>query len=289
MLFNFDLQRFADVDDKPENTSVTYDDDVDKGGGNGEDVIEDDSEDVEDVEDDVEDVEDEEGEDESEDDKDDAPPKNSSKNKDNKKGVFTKEQQKIVDDIVQSRLERMEKQYMQQAREAAGVEVSRQEVLDALNLWGFLKLNPRLSMDLQSRIDAFIESGDYVAQKRSGRNSKEDELNKREAVLDLKASDPFFAKHSKKILEWAEDEGFEIYDAKSLRRAYLAYKGSQGVLDKADEEYHKQRQKSKTDARKRAKVATSKKGGSPKKVQDFKNMSDADILAASGLKLFTDD
>jgi len=287
MLFNFDLQRFADVDDRPEDTSVVYDDDVNEGGGDGEDVIEDDSEDVKDVEDDVEDVEDEEGEDESEDDKDDAPPKKSSKDK-NDKSVFTKEQQKIVDDIVQSRLERMEKQYMQQVREAAGVEVSRQEVLDALNLWGFLKLNPRLSKDLQSRIDAFIESGNYVAQKRSGRNSKEDELNKREAVLDLKASDPFFAKHSKKILEWAEDEGFEIYDAKSLKRAYLAYKGSQGVLDKADEEYHKQRQKSKTDARKRAKVATSKKGGSPKKVQDFKNMSDADILAASGLKLFTD-
>jgi len=182
----------------------------------------------------------------------------------------------------------MEKQYTQQAREAAGVEVSRQEIFDALNLWGFLKLNPRLSKDLQSQIDAFIESGNYVAQKRSGRNSKEDELNKREAVLDLKASDPFFTKHSKKILEWAEDEGFEIYDAKSLKRAYLAYKGSQGVLDKADEEYHKQRQKSKTDARKRAKVATSKKGGSPKKAQDFKKMSDADILAASGLKLFTD-
>lgn len=288
MLFNFDLQRFADVDDRPEDTSVVYDNDVDEGGGDGEDVIEDSFEDVEDVEDVVEDVEDEEGEDESEDDKDDAPPKKSSKDK-NDKNVFTKEQQKIVDEIVQSRLDRMEKQYMKQVREAAGVEVSRQEVLDALNLWGFLKLNPRLSKDLQSRIDAFIESGDYVAQKRSGRNSKEDELNKREAVLDLKASDSFFAKHSKKILEWAEDEGFEIYDAKSLRRAYLAYKGSQGVLDKADEEYHKQRQKSKADARKRAKVATSKKGGSPKKVQDFKNMSDADILAASGLKLFTDD
>lgn len=288
MLFNFDLQRFADVDDRPEDTSVVYDNDVDEGGGDGEDVIEDDSEDVEDVEDVVEDVEDEEGEDESEDDKDDAPPKKSSKDK-NDKSVFTKEQQKIVDEIVQSRLDRMEKQYMKQVREAAGVEVSRQEVLDALNLWGFLKLNPRLSKDLQSRIDAFIESGDYVAQKRSGRNSKEDELNKREAVLDLRASDSFFAKHSKKILEWAEDEGFEIYDAKSLRRAYLAYKGSQGVLDKADEEYHKQRQKSKADARKRAKVATSKKGGSPKKAQDFKNMSDADILAASGLKLFTDD
>ena len=287
MLFNFDLQLFADVDDKPEDTSVVYDDDVNEGGGDGEDVIEDGFEDVEDVEDVVEDVENEEGEDESENDKEDAPPKKSSKNKDNK-GVFTKEQQKIVDDIVQSRLNRMEKQYMQQIREAAGVEVSRQEVLDALNLWGFLKLNPRLSRDLQSRIDAFIESGNYVAQKRSGRNSKEDELNKREAVLDLKASDSFFAKHSKKILEWAEDEGFEIYDAKSLRRAYLAYKGSQGVLDKADEEYHKQRQKSKTDARKRAKVATSKKGGSPKKAPDFKNMSDADILAASGLKLFTD-
>jgi len=283
MLFNFDLQRFADVDDKPEDTSVVHDDDVDEGGGDVEDVIEDDSEDVEDVED----VEDEEGEDESEDDKDDAPPKKSSKDKDDK-SVFTKEQQKIVDDIVQSRLDRMEKQYTQQAREAAGVEVSRQEIFDALNLWGFLKLNPRLSKDLQSQIDAFIESGNYVAQKRSGRNSKEDELNKREAVLDLKASDPFFTKHSKKILEWAEDEGFEIYDAKSLKRAYLAYKGSQGVLDKADEEYHKQRQKSKTDARKRAKVATSKKGGSPKKAQDFRNMSDADILTASGLKLFTD-
>jgi len=283
MLFNFDLQRFADVDDKPEDTSVVHDDDVDEGGGDVEDVIEDDSEDVEDVED----VEDEEGEDESEDNKDDAPPKKSSKDKDDK-SVFTKEQQKIVDDIVQSRLDRMEKQYTQQAREAAGVEVSRQEIFDALNLWGFLKLNPRLSKDVQSQIDAFIESGNYVAQKRSGRNSKEDELNKREAVLDLKASDSFFAKHSKKILEWAEDEGFEIYDAKSLKRAYLAYKGSQGVLDKADEEYHKQRQKSKTDARKRAKVATSKKGGSPKKAQDFKKMSDADILAASGLKLFTD-
>jgi len=283
MLFNFDLQRFADVDDKPEDTSVVHDDDVDEGGGDVEDVIEDDSEDVEDVED----VEDEEGEDESEDDKDDAPPKKSSKDKDDK-SVFTKEQQKIVDDIVQSRLDRMEKQYTQQAREAAGVEVSRQEIFDALNLWGFLKLNPRLSKDLQSQIDAFIESGNYVAQKRSGRNSKEDELNKREAVLDLKASDPFFTKHSKKILEWAEDEGFEIYDAKSLKRAYLAYKGSQGVLDKADEEYHKQRQKSKTDARKKAKVATSKKGGSPKKAQDFRNMSDADILTASGLKLFTD-
>ena len=283
MLFNFDLQRFADVDDKPEDTSVVYDDDVNEGGGDGEDAIEDDSEDVEDVED----VEDEEGEDESEDDKDDVPPKKSSKDK-NDKSVFTKEQQKIVDDIVQSRLDRMEKQYTQQAREAAGVEVSRQEVFDALNLWGFLKLNPRLSEDLQSQIDAFIESGNYVAQKRSGRNRKQDELDKREAVLDLKASDSFLAKHSKKILEQAEDEGFEIYDAKSLKRAYLAYKGSQGVLDKADEEYHKQRQKSKTDARKRAKVATSKKGGSPKKAQDFKKMSDADILAASGLKLFTD-
>ena len=262
MLFNFDLQRFADVDDKPEDTSVVHDDDVDEGGGDVEDVIEDDSEDVEDVED----VEDEEGEDESEDDKDDAPPKKSSKDKDDK-SVFTKEQQKIVDDIVQSRLDRMEKQYTQQAREAAGVEVSRQEVFDALNLWGFLKLNPRLSKDLQSQIDAFIESGNYVAQKRSGRNSKEDELNKREAVLDLKASDPFFTKHSKKILEWAEDEGFEIYDAKSLKRAYLAYKGSQGVLDKADEEYHKQRQRVKLMHVKRAKVATSKKVAPPRKLK----------------------
>ena len=43
--------------------------------------------------------------------------------------------------------------------------------------------------------------------------------------------------------------------------------------------------KSKTDARKRAKVAMSKKGGSPRKFKISKICPTYDILAASGLKL----
>lgn len=231
------------------------------------------------------DEEDEDDDDSSEDDDEEPSKKKSSKGE----VKFTKEQKAVIEDMVQSRLDRAERQLNQRIRGAAGVDVNRQEVMEAANLWGFLKLNPKLSENVQRMIDEYIVKGDYVKQDKSA-SSRESELGKREAILDLKAEDPYFARHSKAILEWAEDEDFDIHDAKSLKRAYLAYKGSRkGVLDRADKE-HRKKQQDKTPARKQPKVAMTKKGNpGGKRNTDYSKMSDGDLLASMGKSLFTDD
>lgn len=246
-----------------------------------EDVIEGDEE-----EEIVEDSDDED-DDDIDPEEDDKPSKGKGKKTTDGVPKFTKEQQALVDKLVQSRLERAEKQFIQRFIGAAGVDVDRHELPQAAGLWGFLKVNPQLSDDVQKMIDAYIAKGNYVEPKTSASASREGALGRREAILDLKASDVYFAKHSKEILEWAEDEDFDIVDAKTLKRAYLAYKGARGALDRADRE-HRRKQQAGT-SRKDGKVAMSSKSGAPKKATNYAKMSDADILAASGLKLFTDD
>lgn len=266
----FDLQRFAEKDVDTDEDVVDTDD---------EDIVDDD-EDV--VTDDDSDDDDDQG-----DDDDDELPKGKKKKDD--EVTFTEAQKKVVEDMIQNRLERADRRLDQQYRNAAGVEVNRNEVFAALDLWGFLKLNPQLSDNVQRLIDEVVSKGNFVKQDKRENSAKEDALGKREAVLDLKATDTYFARHSKDILDWAEDEGFDIVDAKTLKQAYMAYRGSKGVLDRADAEHRKKQQaKAKNDTRKQAKMATGKsKNG--KRNADFTKMSDADVLAATGHKLFTDD
>lgn len=255
-----------------------------------EDVI-DEEEEEEDVED--EDLEEEDSEDEEEDEEDvEDEDLSKAKSKDPSEVKFSAKQQAFIDNLIQTRLTRASAQYDQQLQEAAGVGVDRTEILSAANLWGFLKLNPKLSNDVQGLINAFIATGNFVPQKKGQDNAKENALNKREAILDLKASDAYFASKSKAILEWAEDEGFDIHDAKSLKRAYLAYKGANGTLDRADAEYRKKRVEAKKQGRKgtaMVKGSGAPRKGGGKKPTDYKKMSDTDILASEGIKLFTED
>lgn len=243
-----------------------------------EDVIEEDEDELTEDSETEDDVEDE--------DEDEETPK--SKKKSGGTPKFTKEQQEAIDKIVQSRLDRAERQFEQRFKDAAGADVNRADFDQAANLWGFLKLNPQLSENVQRLIDEYIAKGNYVEQKKRPGASREGELGRREAILDLKADDSYFAKNSKAILDWAEDEGFDITDAKSLKRAYMAYKGARGALDRADRE-HRKKQQAKTPAKKGAKVAMSKGSAGGKKNVDYRKMSDTDVLAASGLSLFTDD
>ena len=266
--FEFDLQLFAGKPDTDE-----------------EDVVEDDNPELDAEDDDEEDPEDTEDTDPEEDGDKKPPAKAAGK----AKAVdFTPEQREHVENIVKDRLERYDTKLDREFSREAGVEVSRDEVMQAADLWGFLKLNPQISEAVQRVIDAQVAKGNVVQQNKRD-DDKTIDLSRREAILDMKADSPYFAKNSKKILEWAEDEGFEITDDKSLRRAVLAYKGANGRLDKATEEHKKKQGSPRDKARSQSRVASTKGSGTPKSKTDFTKMSDADVLAASGQKLFTDD
>ena len=271
-----DLQFFSEPD-VPEVDVPVVDEDIDDS------LIIDDEE-VEDVEpedeelDEVPDDEDvpEEVTDEPEDDLTDRP-------------RFDAKQQKEVDRIIKARLERQETSMLKGLRDVAGTDLEMEEVTSAARLWGLLKTNPELSNVIDRVIDHHLKNGTAKAPTETVSNSKEAELEVKEAVLDLKLQDKTFLKHSDKILEWAENEGFEINSAKSLKLAYMAWKGSQGKIVEATKKLQEQkRQATKKAVQKKATVQSGKSGKQKGKL-DFTKMNDADILSSEGLSLFVED
>lgn len=245
------------------------------------------------VDEDDEDVEPEDLEDaieEDEEDEDDSTEEDSDENE--PATLFDKKQQAEVNKLIKARLERQEAKLVKDLTRAAGVEIAHEEIAPAARLWGLLKANPQLSKEVDGLIllslqggkakapDAVDNSTDAVAQR----------LELKEAILDLKASDKTFGKHADKIVAWAENEGYKINSAKSLKMAYLAWKGSQGKVEEVVQKATAQRkQNNKKAMQKRATVQSTKAGTTRSGKTNYAKMSDASVLASEGLSLFTDD
>ena len=206
--------------------------------------------------------------------------------------VFDKKQQAEVNSIIKTRLERQEAKLVKDLSKAAGVEIVREELAPATRLWGLLKANPELSRDIDVLIAASLAEGKSTAPDAASNSADAitQRLELKEAILDLKASDTLFQKNADKILTWAENEGYEVNSAKTLKLAVLAWKGSQGKVAEVIQKSTAQRkQTSKQLMQKRATVQSTKAGQVHSGKSDYGKMTDADLLASEGLSLFTPD
>lgn len=202
---------------------------------------------------------------------------------------FNDKQQQLVDEIVKKRIAREERKLMRQLQEAAGVDIDTKqgEHLEAISLWGFLKSNPELSAAVQQAIDGYIQEGKAKIPEK--KPSVDNELELREAIIDFKEENSTFRKNHKQILEWAEDEGFDVKDKKSLKLAFLAWQGANAKKQLAETELKVQRKiKEKSKKKRKAALQGSRKSGKAKTI-DYLNASDQDILAHEGVSLFIDE
>lgn len=192
-----------------------------------------------------------------------------------------------VDSIIEGRIARAERRFNDRLVEVAGVDLTQDEPVDAVRLWGFLKTNPQLSQEVQNIIDSFVQSGQ--AKTAPPMDTRDRELAKREAIFDLREKDTGFAKNSKGVLEWAEDNGFRVTDAKTLNVAYLAWKGANATQQLAQAQLEGQRKaQQKTQDKKQAGLERGK-GGTAGKYVDYTKLSVKEILAIEGLSLITDE
>jgi hypothetical protein len=296
-LFSLNLQMFAE--DVPEGASEATEDvdttnlvtdevndEMDSSYDDYEnDDVEDEVEDIEDTEEDTEDTED--VEDDAEDLEDDVEFDEEAQQDEHK--LFDEKQQKKVDEIVSKRLERQQEKLLKDLKEAAGTDIEQAEITNAARLWGLLKENPDLSRLINQTIQENIQQGKAKVPSQKTIQSKEVELQRKEAILDLKSSDKTFNKNADKILNWAESQGFDISDSKDLKIAYMAWKGSNSNVIEATKKFNAKRRQSKKDnVRKKASVQSSK-SGKPKKSLDYRRMSDEDILSSEGLSLFVEE
>lgn len=288
-LFKFDLQRFAEGGD-PVFSQDQYDVD-----DNYEDIIPEGDEEDEDVEDEPEDDLD----DDLEDDEDSTPPEGEDKQDDPQKDKpdpdddikFNEKQQEQINNIVRARLERAEAKIFRDISNAAGGGLSRNEVFEAAQLWGFLKANPHLSQLVEQTMQQYVAQNQYVQpQIKSDEPTKEEILAVKEHIVTMRASDRTFNDNFNDILKFADDKGIIIRDRETLTLAYLAWKGEKGSLARANEQLREQRKNAqKTQEKKRAKLESGKsKTGNTSRV-DYRRMSDRDILASEGLSLFTEE
>ena len=205
---------------------------------------------------------------------------------------FDKKQQAEVNKIVKARLDRHETSLVKGLSKFSGVEITKDELPPAARLWGLLKANPQLSKDVDALIGLSITEGKATApvSEDSTTDAIQQRLELKEAILDLKAADPSFSKNADKILAWAEKEGYEIANAKTLKLAVLAWKGSQGkVTEVVQKKTAQRKQEVKSTLQKRATVQSTKVGSTQSTKVDYRKMSDRDVLRTEGISLFTDD
>jgi hypothetical protein len=252
------------------------------------DVDEDIDEDAEDVDDEVEDNEEEDVEEDSDNEEESDEP---TEEPDQPQTLFDKNQQAEVNRLIKARLDRQDTKLVRDLSKAAGVEIAHNELTPAARLWGLLKANPELSKSVDGLISEALAKGEAKAPDKADNSvdAVTQRLELKEAILDLKASDSTFSKNAEKILTWAENEGYEIVNGKSLKMAYLAWKGSQGKIAEAiQKSTAKRKQETKKMMQQRATVQSTKAGKSTGKT-DYRRMSDSAVLASEGIKLFTDD
>lgn len=255
---------------------------------------------VEDVQDDVDEFDDLEevlADDESEEVDDEPEGEESQTDEDEVDGrLFNEAQQAEVNRLIKARLERHEEKVVKgligDLTQVAGVEIDSSELPGAAKLWGLLKSNPQLSYEIEGLIQSALQKG--VARtpelESQSLSAKEQQIAFKEAVLDLKMADATFNTNADKILAWAQNEGYNVVDNKSLKLAYLAWKGSQGAVAQAVQKAAaKRKQETKKAMQQKATVQSTKNGTSRSKAPSYVKMSDAAVLANEGLSLFTDD
>lgn len=104
------------------------------------------------------------------------------------------------------------------------------------------------------------------------------------AEADLKASDPTYRQHAAEVSAYAEREDFAVRTPGELRLAYNAWKGANSTQLLADAQVAAARQAGANQAAKQAGALA--KGGSAKATEpDWRTMSDAEVIRASGEKL----
>ena len=274
-----------------------YDDAIETTEDVSEDTFEDSQENVdefEDLEEVLEGDEAVEAEEEAEPDEEEAEEPEDSEA--SNKRLFDEKQQAEVNKIVKARLERHEAKLVNDLvsnlTQTAGIEITYDELPAASKLWGLLKSNPDLSAQIENIIQHSIQTG-RVKQPELESNSlsaKEQQVAFKEAVLDLRMSDTTFNKNADKIIAWAEHEGYTVNDSKSLKMAYLAWKGSQGAVAQAVQKATaKKKQETKQAMKQQATVQSTKNGNARSKAPSYTKMSDAAVLANEGLSLFTED
>ena len=171
----------------------------------------------------------------------------------------------------------------------AGTTLESKEISEAAKLWGFLKNNP----DLSKKVGDLINSSGTATQNSPVSTTyfkqQMQEIELKEAVADLRADDPIFRKNEKEIEDWVDAQGIPVTDAKSLKVAYLAWKGENSPRKVAEAELNAQR-KMQSNLRNKKKAAVL-----PAKAQkaspslDYSKMSASEILKSTGMTLFRDE
>jgi hypothetical protein len=200
---------------------------------------------------------------------------------------FTQAQRAAINSIVAKRVSRLERVQNDKLQEAAGIDVSQEEVVNAMGLWGYLKANPEVSQLVDETIKAFASENEVIEPKQAKQQAS---LALKEAVLDLRTTDDTFNEYYQDVLDWAHEEGLDVKNTKSLSLAFRAWKADNLKFKQATKKVNTSVAKKKpASVEKEAPQVISGKRGVEKKAVDYSKMSAEEILKHEGLSLFTDD
>lgn len=198
----------------------------------------------------------------------------------------------VVDKIVERRLHRDRRAREKEFSQVAGMRLNNEDVKKAARLWGFLAKNP----DLNARVHQIFQEYESSGRVRydsyyddDALSERERELELREAIIDLRARDKVFRNHETEIMEWAEINGYDIEDERTLRLAVMAWKGENMNRFVSDAQKKAQEKAIKRAKQKRDAKLLPGKGVRKQQKLDYSKMTPEEILRAEGLSLFVSD
>lgn len=197
--------------------------------------------------------------------------------------------QEEFDRALQARLAREKRKMERELIQHAGTELTSTEVPEAVRLWGFLKQHPELSKRVSEVINGSPQARQQPQPQGNYFKQQLQEIELKEAVMDLKAEDAIFRKHEREIEDWVDEQGIQVTDAKSLKVAYLAWKGQNYRKDAADTELAVQRKMQDNLRKKKNASVLPAKAQKATASLDYSKLSPQDILKAEGLSLFKEE
>ena len=197
----------------------------------------------------------------------------------------------VVDKIVERRLHRDRRAREKEFSQVAGMRLSNEDVKKAARLWGFLAKNPDLNARVHQIFQEYESSGRirHDSYYDDALSERERELELREAIIDLRARDKVFRNHETEIMEWAEINGYDIEDERTLRLAVMAWKGENMNRFVSDAQKKAQEKAIKRAKQKRDAKLLPGKGVRKQQKLDYSKMTPEEILRAEGLSLFISD
>lgn len=216
---------------------------------------------------------------------DDSSSGDSAQGKQAEDAPFTATQQERVNSIVQKRLERQEQTMLRDMANFAGVPIEKGEVNSAARLWGLLKVNPSLSSQVEAMIEQYVAQNPTAVPKYDGAKADGD---MKAAVLDMRSGDQVFNKYHKQVLEWAEEQGYEVRDAQTLKLVYGAWKNSNPNLVRKQPNGNQTTSKGKQTKGAPVQARSTGSGQVQNRNANPRKLNDKDFLASKGLSLFTE-